>query len=116
MKTKLIIPIVIMFFLTSCAQVVVNTADEIRLNRWSASLQNGSTVKLNFKNDTAEFCVKSKDNDAQITINGLCFFDKQSMLIYDKKENEPYIFEYKIKNNKLILKHSGGRLVLTREN
>ena len=76
---------------------------------------NGTVVTLSFKNDTAEFCAKSKDSDAQTTIKGICFFDEKSMLIYNKNDSEPYIFEYEIKNNKLILKYGGGKLVLTRE-
>ena len=115
MKIKLVISvIIIMLFMTSCARTAADTADEIRLNSWSAALQNGSVVTLSFKNDTAELTVKSMDINARASIKGLCFFDKKSMLIYDKKECEPYIFNYRINNNTLILNYSGGRMILTR--
>ena len=116
LKIKFIIPIIIIFFLTSCTQLVTNTADETRMNTWKAELQNGSIVTLSFENDTAQFRVEDEDGDVLTRIKGLCFFDNKSMLIYNKSESEPYIFEYKIKNNKLVLSYGGGRLVLTREN
>ncbi len=116
MRLKLFIPIIIMFFLTSCTQVIVNTTDEIRLNNWSAKPENGSTVTLSFNDDTAEFRIKSTDPDARAKISGLCFIDDKRIFIYNQIENEPYIFEYKLKDNQLIMKYNGGKLVLTRNN
>ena len=116
MRLKLFIPIIIMFFLTSCTQVIMNTADEIRQNNWSAKPENGSVITLRFNDDNAEFRINSKDPDVCAEIKGLCFIDDKRIYIYNQIENEPYIFEYKLKNNQLILKFIGGKLVLIRNN
>ena len=116
MKIKLIIPLFILLFLTSCTQVITNTCDEIRLNSWCAELKNGSVVTLKFEDDIARFQIKSDDKEAQTRIKGNCFFENNKMVIYNFDDLEPYCFEYKLKNNKLTLKHSRGKLVLTRCN
>ncbi|MBR1731407.1 MAG: hypothetical protein IJ725_03105 [Ruminococcus sp.] len=114
MKLKLIIPIIIALLLTSCTQVIVDEADEIRLNKWCAKLENESEVSLSFDDNTACFRIDSKDKDAETEIKGLSVIDNKNIMIYNESESEPYFFEYKIKNNTLTLKYSGGSLTLTR--
>ena len=116
MKLKLIILFIIVILLTSCTQVIVDEADEIRLNKWSAELENSSTVTLDFDDDIARFKIKSKDKEANSIIKGLYAIDDKNIMIYNQDENEPYFFGYKINNNKLVLKYDGGSLALTRRN
>ena len=116
MKIKLIIPVLIMVILTSCTQVISDSADEIRLNSWRTELNSGSTVALRFDGDNAELKVDSKDKDACVSLKGLCVIDEKTVFIYNKSEGEPYYFNYNIKNNTLVLKYDSGTLVLTREN
>lgn len=115
MKFKLIIPILIMVIMTSCTRVIVDTEDEIRMNKWSASLKNGSSITLVFEDDIAEFKIYSKDKGAQADLKGLCVIDDKKILIYNQNEGEPYFFDYKVKNNELILRYDGGKLVLNRD-
>jgi len=114
MKLKLIIPVIIMTIFTSCTQVVLSAADEVRLNTWTTELDNGYSVKLSFDEDTAIFKMKNTEADEATVIKGLCVFDEMRFLIYNQNENEPYVFDYKIKNNTLILKYEENSLVLTR--
>lgn len=116
MKIKLVIPIILIFIMTSCAPVITGTADEIRINDWSATLKNGSVVTLSFDEDYAEFKINSTDKDAEADIKGLGVIDNRQILIYNQSEIEPYYFKYSLNNNKLTLKYNGGKVVLTRDN
>ena len=113
MKIKLFIPIVIILLLTSCTQVIVDRADEIRMNKWTAQQENGNMISLSFRDDVAEFNVKN-NNKKILNLKGLCVIDDKRMLIYNQSEEEPYFFDYKINNNKLILKYDKGKIELTR--
>ena len=114
MKIKLIIPIIIMLFMTACSQVITDIPDEIRLNSWSTKLENESVVSLSFEGDNAKFTVKSSDKDASVSIEGLCSFDNKNLMIYNKKDAQPYFFKYKLNNDKLVLKYDGGAIRLSR--
>lgn len=116
MKFKLIIPILIMIFLCSCARVIDDAVDEIRMNRWSAKLQNGSVASLSFNDDYASFKIQSKDKAACAAIKGLGIIDDKTIFIYNLSDNEPYYFDYIIKNNTLIIKYNGGKLTLYHKN
>ena len=113
MKLKLITSILIILFLTSCTQVVVDNSDEIRMNKWSAKSENGNISVLKFKNDIAEFKVKNNNKEI-VYLKGLCLIDDKKLMIYNQSEQEPYFFEYKIKNNNLILKYDGKNLKFSR--
>lgn len=116
MKTKLIILLFTALLLTSCTRVTLDKADEIRMNTWSAELENGSVVTLSFQDDNAEFKINGKDKDARADLKGLCVIDDKKILIYNQSESESYFFDYKIKNNTLILNYNGGSMILTRQN
>ena len=115
MKIKLIIPIIIAVIMTSCTQIVIDSADEIRMNTWSTKLQNGSAVSLRFKQDTACFKIISSDKDACACIKGLGLIDDSKIMIYNKSDNEPYLFNYIIKNNTLKLTYNKDSILLLRE-
>ena len=116
MKIKLIIPIFIMIFLCSCSSVVKNAADEIRLNKWSAELENKSVVTLQFKGDTAKLNIKAESKEASAQIKGVSFIDTKRIVIVNNSDKELYTFNYTLKNNKLKLKYKGGAVSLTRKN
>ena len=116
MKIKLLIPIIIAVIMSSCTQVVIDSADEIRMNTWSTKLQNGSVVSLRFKEDIACFKINSSDKDACACIKGLGVIDDSKIMIYNKSDNEPYFFNYKIKKNTLVLSYENGSLTLSRKN
>lgn len=100
--------------MTSCTQTVSNTADEIRMNKWSAKLKSGSSVSLSIDDDLGTFQVKSKDKDARVKLSGLCVIDSESIVIIDSKDKQSYKFGYKLHNNKLKLKYGGGKITLKR--
>lgn len=112
MKKILLIPLCILLLLTSCTQVVSNTADEIRLNKWSATLGGNRRVILSFKDDIGSFYISSKEN--KIKIKGLTIIDSDTIAIFDSDDSEVYRFKYSLKENKLKLTNSYGTLYLKR--
>lgn len=116
-KTTLVI---LAFFLvimcTACTQTIENSADEIRLNKWSVTTKFDKTVTLEFSEDIATFKVDSTDKKACVTLSGLCIIDSDKISIYNEADKENYILSYKLKGNKLILRYSGGKITLFRIN
>ncbi|MCH5303322.1 MAG: hypothetical protein J1E41_00540 [Ruminococcus sp.] len=101
--------------MSSCTQVVKNTADEIRLNTWSARLKSESMVTLKFKEDIASFKVTSSDKKPDLKLSGLCIIDSKNIMIFDDSDNQNYVFSYKLKENKLILGYNSVKLTLKRK-
>ena len=111
----LIISVLCAALMTSCAQTVSNTADEIRMNKWSAKLKSGSRVSLSIDDDFGTFRVNSKDKDARVKLSGLCVIDSDSIVLIDSKDKQSYKFSYKLHNNKLKLGYNGGKITLKRD-
>lgn len=81
--------------LCACSPVVRNTADELTLNSWQTTLDNGNIVTLEFSSDYATLTLSIKDSDT-ITISGLCECDDDSFIIYDEVCNIAYPFFYDV--------------------
>jgi len=114
-KSVLVILVLILnFIFCSCTQVVVNSADEIRLNKWSVSTEFDKEVTLEFKGDKGIFKVESEDKKSCVTLSGLCIIDADKIAIFNESDKENYIFSYKIRGNKLNLSYSEGKLTLLR--
>ena len=116
MKRILFLFVVFPVLLSSCAPVVSTVSDEIRLNSWSARLKNGSSVALSFTGDNADFIISHSDKSRCSELKGLCVIDGDELMIYNSSDGEPYIFEYTLNDNKLVLKYDGGKLSLTKDN
>lgn len=99
--------------LTSCEQVITNTADEVRLNRWSAKLGGGRVASLSFTDDYGCFKISSKEKRYSVKISGLAFIDKKSIALFDGESGYPYRFNYSINENKLKLSTAQGAITLT---
>ena len=110
------ISVVSSVILSSCAPVVSNVSDEIRLNSWSAELKNGSAVTLSFAGDDADFKISGSDKERCSELKGLCVIDSDELMIYNNSDGEPYIFKYTLKDGSLVLKYDGGKMKLTKNN
>lgn len=97
--------------LTSCTQIVSNTADQIRLNNWKTQLKNESIVTLDFKGDIAKFTVQKK-NKIYLKLKGVCIFDKESLVIFDESTSYKYSFDYCVTGNKLKLTYGDNSITL----
>lgn len=96
--------------LSSCSEVVSTPEDEVRLNRWRARLKNGSTLSLCFKDDVGTLKIEGKK--LKTKLSGLSFVDNDSIIITDSELNRTFLFKYRLKNNKMSLKYSGGKIFL----
>ncbi len=104
----------LIFFMTSCTQVIKNSADEIRLSSWRAELKGGGAVEFSFNEDDAEFIILNSKNKTVSEIKGKAFFDKTRLTVFDEKDTQSYVFNYKLKDNKLKLFYAGGEITLKR--
>ncbi len=100
--------------MASCTQVIKNSADEIRLSSWRAELKSGGVCELKFDEDDVEFIILNLKNKSASVIKGKAFFDKNRMIVFDEKDEQSYVFNFKLKNNKLTLFYNSGKLTLKR--
>lgn len=105
------VTILLILSLTSCTQIVSNTADQIRLNNWRAVLENESIVTLDFNEDIARFTVQKK-NKTYLKLKGVCIFDKESLVIFDESTSYKYSFDYYVTGNKLKLTYEDNSITL----
>lgn len=112
---RLLLAFTLVFIMTSCTQVIKNPADEIRLASWKASLKNGERVKLDFDEDNVNFIILNSKNKSVLKLSGKAFFDRNRMMIFDRNDSQSYVFNYKLRDNKLELNYGGGKITLKRE-
>lgn len=106
--------VVLTLFFASCSEVVSTPIDEIRLNSWHLKTDYGSNISLSFNDDISEFKVITNNNEANVTVKGLCVIDDEHIVIFDQTDNQTYIFSYKLSGNQLILGYENGEIVLQR--
>ncbi len=78
----------------------MNTADELTLNSWENTFDNGNTVSLSFFEDNATFSVEAKDKESAV-ISGLCELNDSQFIIHDDSTKQPYSFEYNVQFDKV---------------
>lgn len=105
------VTILLILSLSSCTQIVSNTADQIRLNNWKTVLKNESIVTLDFNEDIAKFTVQKK-NKTYLELKGVCIFDKESLVIFDESTAYKYSFDYCVTGNKLKLTYEDNSITL----
>ena len=113
MKKLFVIPLLALIMLSSCTAVVDNQADEIRLNRWSASLAGQRKVTLSFDMDIGRLYISEKEKSIA-EIKGLALIEKTQIALYDSEDKVFYRFDYSLKENKLKLSTKDGSLTLKR--
>lgn len=111
---RFLLSLALVFFMTSCTQVIKNSADEIRLSSWRTELKSGGAIKLCFNEDDAEFIILNSKNKIISEIKGKAFFDKTKLTFFDNKDKLSYVFSYKLKDNKMKLFYNGGEITLKR--
>ena len=94
----------LVFIMTSCARVIENTPDEIRLNKWTAALSG----------DNADFIIRNKNNKQDLNISGTAFMDEKRLIVFDKSDSGNYVFTYSLKDDILTLEYDGGKIKLKR--
>lgn len=106
--------IVLVFFLSGCSSVVSNSADELTLNSWQTTFDNGNKVRLVFDGDYATLTLSVKDFDTT-TISGLCECDDNSIIIYDKMSGIAYPFSYVVHFDKVDVTYGKNTVSLYKD-
>ena len=83
----------VLFTLCACTDAVVNTADELRLNTWSAELYNGGVVSLSFSGDFATLKLENSELE-EFAVSGLCEISDTAFVIHDENTDAPFAFTY----------------------
>ncbi|MBQ7133266.1 MAG: hypothetical protein IJO20_02100 [Ruminococcus sp.] len=85
--------IFVLFTFSACTKAVNNSADELKLNKWSAQLDNGGVVTLSFSGDYAT--LKLTDSELKTyEISGLCEISATTFVIHDELTEMPFAFTY----------------------
>ena len=90
----LIVPVmVLVFMLCGCSETVNSYSEELILNSWNATLNNGDKMTLSFSGDDATLKLVLKD-DEKVVISGFCELDENYFVIHDEVTKIPYAFSY----------------------
>lgn len=85
--------IFVFFNFCACTDAVINNADELRLNKWSAGLDNGGNISLSFSGDYATLMLTNSELE-EYTVSGLCEISDTLFVIHDKSADTPFAFSY----------------------
>lgn len=97
--------------LCSCTQVVVNSADELKLSSWGVTLDNENEITLSFDGDFATLSSSVK-NEEIVKISGLCEFSETAFVIYDDDSKIPFAFSYIVHFDRVEITYDGNTVSL----
>lgn len=96
--------------LCACRQVVVNSADELRMSDWQTETKNGMQAELTFEGDTGAFCIKSATDDEVTVISGTAAIDSTDFYITSSELCKTYTFAYKVFHDRAEVTYQGDTL------
>ena len=99
--------------LSSCSRVIVTPADELCVNSWSNSFDNGNAASLSFGEDTCSLVIENGDH--VLDLFGIYAVTDDSLLICDSDSGLHYTFGYKLHGDRVELEYSGGVLELMKD-
>ncbi len=103
--------VLVAFSLCACTDVVNNSADELRLNSWSAQLDNGSVILLSFSEDYATFKLANSEEETCV-IDGLCEISDTAFVIHDKSTSTSFAFSYIVHFDSVEIYYEGNSVSL----
>lgn len=105
----LIPTLVLLFILQGCGKPIINSeADEIKLNSWVYSGEQGINSTLEFSGDEALLTIMN-DNE-KCRIKGLCVFGDTEFVIIDPKLQNKYGFEFELSGRELSITYNGNTI------
>lgn len=96
--------------LSSCSRVIVTPADELCVNSWSNSFDNGNSASLSFGEDTCSLVIENRDY--VLDISGIYAVTDDSLIICDADLGVHYTFSYRLHGDRVELYCNGGTLEL----
>lgn len=99
--------IVLSAFLFGCTRVITDASDELVMNAWGKSFDNGAEVSLMFDDDKATFSYHNGDIEAEIS--GVYVVSCDAFTICD---DENYTFSYILHGDSLELSYNNSTIIL----
>ena len=105
------------FIISGCTQNASCYKTELIQNRWSAALEGGSEIKLEFFGEQGDLSAEITITNAQksVKISGDCLADEQSFVIFDSSVFRNYAFDYIPKGDTLELTYNGSTISLQKQ-
>ena len=105
--------VMLMFFpliLGGCGSSAQGNVSELTGSAWSAELDGGGEIELDFDGDEALLLLKNGDDSAEIA--GKVLIDDESMVIFDTDARCNYRFDYAPRGELLSLTYEGNTVEL----
>lgn len=99
--------------LSSCSRVIVTPADELCINSWSSTFDNGNTASLSFGEDTCSLVIENSDH--VLDLFGIYAVTDDSLIICDADSGVHYTFGYRLHGDRVELENNGGVIELMKE-
>lgn len=96
--------------LCGCTRVIDSPADEIKLYRWEAKLDNGNKATLSFDDGKAEFSAVSED--FSLELSGVVILTDDAFIICDENDDMHYPFSYTLYGDRVELSSNGSVISL----
>ncbi len=109
--------IISLLMLCGCTQNAPSPQNELISSNWTASLDGGGELSLEFSGEpgdlSAEFNLKNAGKD--ITISGDCLVDSTSIVIFDSSVSQNYAFDYTPKGDTLEITYNNSTLTMQKQ-
>lgn len=109
--------IISLLMLCGCTQNAPSPQNELISSNWTASLDGGGELSLEFSGEpgdlSAEFNLKNAGKD--ITISGDCLVDSTSIVIFDSSVSQNYAFDYTPKGDTLEISYNHNVLTMQKQ-
>ena len=111
----LILPMVMLF--CGCTQNAPSPQNELTSSRWTAKLEGGAEVELQFYGEPGDMSADFKITNAgkSVNISGDCLTDGSSFVIFDESISQNFAFDYTPKGNTLDISYNGSTLTLQKQ-
>lgn len=111
---KFVVALLILFsfILCSCTANTSGYIYELTSSKWTANLDGGAELELEFDNDTAYLYIQNAEKYSKI--EGKYIADETTFVIFVPEISTNYIFNYKPKGNTLDLSYNGNTITLNK--
>lgn len=111
-KIVAVLIISVCFVFSACTTDTSGYVNELKSSKWTAKLEGGAEVNLEFSEDTA--ILKIQNSDITTEIEGSYIADQNSLVIFMPDVAQNYTFTYTPKGNKLDLTYNNSTITLNK--
>ena len=116
---KLVIILVLsaVMLFCGCTNNAPGEQNELTSSRWSAKLEGGGEITLEFNGEPDDLSAAMEITNAGKTVNisGDCLTDNSSFVIFDESISQNFAFDYTPKGNTLDISYNGSTLTLQKQ-